>query len=136
MDAGGSHNPEELPLFWNALARGCDIALGCRFKMDGASYTGHWKRKLLSVGGTMLTNAIHGTKFRDATSGFIAYEGSALYRLLKSGYKAQGHYYQTELRLNARRLNLTCLDVPITFKSTNSTLNWRSVVESLRLVAK
>ncbi len=134
MDAGGSHDPAALPAFWQALEAGADVAAGCRFGGDGASYQGHWQRKALSYGGTVLTRWLHATQLRDATSGFIAYRGEALARLLETPWKARGHYFQTELRLRALRLGMRVGEVPIVYRSSGSTLNWKSIREALQLV--
>jgi dolichol-phosphate mannosyltransferase len=135
MDAGGSHDPAALPAFWAALHT-ADIAAGCRFNLPGAHYSGAWQRRLLSLGGTIVTNAINGTAFRDATSGFIAYRGTALARLLAAPWASTGHYYQTELRLRARQLGITIVEVPIHYRNSSSSLNWRSIVEALRLAKR
>jgi dolichol-phosphate mannosyltransferase len=135
MDAGGSHDPAALPRFWSTLDYGFGIATGCRFGLRGAKYEGHWKRKALSWGGAQLTNLLHGTGFYDATSGFIAYRGDALAMLLEAGaFASSGHYYQTELRLRARELGIFMQEVPIVYKNSGSSLNWKSVAEALRLV--
>jgi len=134
MDAGGSHDPKALPAFWNTLSAGADVAAGCRFGMPTARYDGHWKRKALSWGGAKLTNLMHKTRFHDATSGFIAYRSEALAVLLSVPFQSAGHYYQTEMRLRARAFGLSLEEVPIVYKNSGSSLNWKSVVEALQMV--
>jgi dolichol-phosphate mannosyltransferase len=132
MDAGGSHDPAALPDFWEALKH-ADIATGRRFGTGQARYNGSYRRALLSLAGTFVTNVRAGTKWWDATSGFIAYRGYALETLLLQPQIAEGHYYQTEVRLNAERLRLNIVEVPIVYKNSSSSLNWKSIREALRL---
>lgn len=134
LDAGGSHDPGALPKFW-AVLQLSDIAAGRRFGR-GASYDGHWQRKLLSYFGTHLTNAVHQTTFKDATSGFIAYSAKALALLIAQPWSSRGHFYQTELRLRALDLGLSIVEVPIHYRNSGTSLNWTSVREALKLVVR
>lgn len=132
MDAGGSHDPCELPRFWHALDKGAEVAAGCRFA-HGGSYRGEDQRRALSEWGTLLTNLVHGTHFRDATSGYVGYAAGALVELLREPWRAAGHYYQTEVRLRAVALGLNFVEVPISYVGSSSSLNWKSIAEALRL---
>jgi len=134
MDAGGSHAPEDIPKFVGAISRGASVATARRFGGDGASYEGHWRRKALSYVGTVVTNAMHGTAFKDATSGFVAYTGWALNAILARPWKSSGHFYQTEMRLHALALGLRMVEVPIVYKNSGSSLNWKSIAEAAKLV--
>ncbi len=133
MDAGGSHNPYDLVRFWHELELGADMATGCRFGLEGADYDGHWKRALLSWGGTKVINLRNGTHWHDATSGFIAYRASALVKILARPLESEGHFYQSEMRLRARALGLDMVEVPIVYKNSGSSLRWSSIREALRL---
>ena len=134
MDAGGSHDPAELPRFWRALERGAEVAAGRRFGGSGAIYQGAWQRRILSWGGTLLTNTLHGTAWQDATSGFVAYTREALERLTDAPWECRGHYYQTEMRLRARTLGLRVVEVPITYRNSGTSLNRASIAEALQRV--
>lgn len=131
MDAGGSHAPKYISALRAALVAGADVAAGTRFE-KGSRYEGKLRRKALSWGGTVLTNMVHGTQFTDATSGFIAYRAPALQALLRVPYRASGHFYQTEVRLRAQALGLTLVEVPISYRNSSSSLNWRSIREALQ----
>lgn len=133
MDAGGSHDPAALTEFWDALTYDdADVAAGRRFGPE-ASYVGSRRRELLSRGGTLLTNFLHGTHFQDATSGYIAYRAAALDKLLTAPLKSRGHYYQTEMRLRAVTLGMRVVEVPIVYRNSSSSLNSTSIREALRL---
>jgi dolichol-phosphate mannosyltransferase len=134
MDAGGSHSIDEVQQFWDALITGqCEVAAGRRFG-EGANHGAPWQRVLLSKVGTVLTNLRHGTEFQDATSGFIAYRAMALSRLLQCRQLSEGHYYQTEMRVNAHMMGYVVHELPIHYASSSSSLNWRSITEAVRCV--
>lgn len=134
MDAGGSHSPSDIPKFVEEFAEGqVDVVFGRRFGPD-ARYEGHYKRALLSLGGTMLFNLKYGTNWADATSGFIAYRMPALQWLLDGPWQSEGHFYQTEVRRRVWQLGMTWVEVPITYRNSSSSLNWKSISEALRLL--
>lgn len=136
MDAGGSHDPCQLPRFFSTLGAGlADVAAGRRFG-SGAKHTGSFKRAALSWCGTRMVNALHGTYFKDATSGYVGYTKEALELLLEQPYESRGHFYQTEVRLRARRLGLRVVEVPITYRASSSSLNMASINEALDLVTR
>jgi dolichol-phosphate mannosyltransferase len=138
MDAGGSHSHLDLYKFLDAFndKPNLDVAFGRRFGKD-ATYDALLSRKLLSYGGTFLTNLIdHQFEYKqwwkDATSGYIAYKKSALDKLLSCDQIASGHYYQTEMRRNARKLKLNIVEIPITYVGGFSHLKLSSIKEALR----
>ncbi len=134
MDAGGSHSPSDLPKFLEPFVGDrVDVVFGRRFGPD-AKYQGHYKRALLSLGGTLLYNLLWGTEWADATSGFIAYRPSVLQFLLNAPWRSEGHYYQTEVRHQVRALGFRTAEVPITYRNSSSSLNWRSILEAWRLL--
>ena len=139
MDAGGSHSVSDLLKFVKEFQRipDLDVVFGRRFG-DGAKYEAPFNRKFLSWGGTLLTNFMDpfGYQWQDATSGFIAYKPVALKKLLNCHQIADGHYYQTEMRRNAKLLRLKVTEVPITYTSSVSSLKFKDVIESLRLSIK
>ena len=132
IDAGGSHDPRDLPQFWEALARGSDLVTGHRAFTRGDG--GISPREGLSLCGTLLTNAIHHTEWLDATSGFCGYSPHAQRTILSLPTWATGHFYQTEIRLRAHALGLSHVEVPISYKPSSSSLRLRSVIEALYLV--
>lgn len=78
MDGGGSHNPEEIPQFIEALDAGYECVWGSRF-VEGGDISNHpLYRRILSSGGTLLANLVLGTKLKDMTSGFEAFQREVL----------------------------------------------------------
>lgn len=133
VDAGGSHDPEELPRFWAALST-ADVAFGRRFG-PGAEHLGHWKRKALSLAGTVAFNLANNQGWHDACSGFVAYRREAGELLHAIEWRARGHFYQSEMRARAVAAGMRTVEVPITYRGgTGSSLNWRSIREALALL--
>jgi len=130
LDAGGSHDPASLPMFWAALER-YEVAAGTRMGVGG-EYHSKRSRRWLSWVGTVLTNILHGSAWTDATSGFMGYTRKAATELVRHSWKSTGHFYQTEVRIlcGAR---FTCCEVPIIYRGGRSSLRLRAILEAARL---
>jgi len=73
LDADGSADPAEIPLFIEALEAGADFAKGSRFLPGGGSAD---ITRLRSAGNTLLSgtaNLLHGTHFTDLCYGYNAF---------------------------------------------------------------
>ena len=132
MDAGGSHLPSELPRFIENLEKGYDCVFGSRFIKGGALRNDPLYRKLLSRGGTWLSNLVLGTGLTDMTSGFEAFRRGALERLRPDRFLSRGHIFQTEMRFYCR--NLHSIEVPITYTFGGSSLRMKAVAEALKVL--
>lgn len=110
MDGGGSHQPAEIPIFLEKLDMGYDCVWGSRFISGGGINNHPIYRRILSSGGTMLSNLVLGTKYKDMTSGFEAFQASVLQKLELNNFLSTGHMYQTEMRYYCRKLRT--IEVP------------------------
>src|SRR2546428_6772878 len=63
IDAGYSHQPADMPQFFAKMAEGYDCVFGSRF-CDGGTMEGPTKRRIISRGGTALTNLLLGTRMQ------------------------------------------------------------------------
>ena len=132
MDGGGSHDPAEIPQFLEKLAEGYDCVWGSRF-IEGGDISNHpLYRRLLSSGGTVLSNLVLGTSLKDMTSGFEAFTREVLERFDFDAFLSTGHMYQTEMRFYCR--NYKTIEVPIHYKGGGSSLKLKSVKEALRIL--
>ena len=132
MDGGGSHLPSEIPRFIEKLEEGYDCVWGSRF-IEGGGISGQpLYRRILSGGGTYLSNFVLGTKLRDMTSGFEAFQREVLEGMDLDRFLSTGHMYQTEMRFYCR--NLRTVEVPIHYVGTASSLKSSSVTEALRIL--
>lgn len=132
MDGGGSHKPEEIPQFIDKLDEGYDCVFGSRFINGGGTDNQPMYRRFLSSGGTILSNAVLGTKLKDMTSGFEAFQVDILKRMNLDAFLSTGHMYQTEMRYYCR--NLRTVEVPIHYTGSTSSLKMKSVTEALKIL--
>src|SRR5689334_5932463 len=82
IDGGFSHRPQDIPQFFPYMDQGYDCAFGSRFMKGGSISSSSFKRKLVSWGGTLLTNLLIGTKLKDMTSGFEMFRRDVLQQVL------------------------------------------------------
>ena len=128
MDAGLSHDPETLPLFLTSLQNGYQCAFGSRFVKGGSIKDSTWKRKILSKGGTILSNILLGTKMSDMTSGFQGFHRSIVEKFTAYNLLSRAHFYQTELRYLLRKTRYA--EIPIFYKAPSPNVSQKSILNS------
>ena len=129
IDAGFSHDPADIGKLVAAMATGLDCVFGSRFMPDGRNL-GTLRRRVISRGGTALTNLLLGTRLSDMTSGFELFSRRALEAALEKGIASRGPFFQTELKTHCR--NLRFAEVPIRYEAGSHAVGRRAVWESLR----
>lgn len=134
MDGGGSHLPSEIPQYIEKLDEGYDCVWGSRFMEGGGMKNDPLYRQILSSGGTWLSNMVLGTKLRDMTSGFEAFQREVLASFDFDKFLSTGHMYQTEMRFYCR--NCRAVEVPIHYHAGKSSLKMKSVIEALTILFK
>lgn len=134
MDGGGSHWPKEIPQFIEKLEEGYDCVWGSRFIKGGDISNLPLYRRILSSGGTILSNLVLGTSLKDMTSGFEGFQRHVLEGLNLDKFMSLGHMYQTEMRFYCRNLNT--IEVPIHYVGGASSLKLKSVFEALSILFK
>jgi dolichol-phosphate mannosyltransferase len=127
IDAGFSHMPADIGLFVEAMSLDRDCVFGSRF-MAGGRNLGTLKRRVISRGGTALTNALLGTALTDMTSGFQLFTRAALEEVLAKGIRSKGPFFQTEIKTHCR--NLRVAEIPIQYRAGSNDLGRRAIVES------
>ena len=132
MDGGGSHLPAEIPQFLEKMEEGYDCVWGSRFMEGGSMKEQPLYRRILSQGGTYLSNFVLGTRLKDMTSGFEGFQREVLESMNLDSFLSTGHMYQTEMRFYCR--NLRTIEVPIHYVGTASSLKGSSVTEALKLL--
>lgn len=132
MDGGGSHLPSEIPQFIEKLEAGYECVWGSRFIKGGDISNHPLYRRILSSGGTILSNFILGTELKDMTSGFEAFQRTVLESMNLNKFLSLGHMYQTEMRFYCR--NKRTVEVPIHYVGGSSSLKFKSVKEALKIL--
>ena len=99
MDADGSMNPQEIPLFVGALLAGADMAKGSRFLQGGGTRDMPFYRRWGNLGFVVLVNSLFGAKYTDLCYGY-----SAFWRDLVPSLDLQCDGFEVETVLNIRAL--------------------------------
>lgn len=129
MDCGFSHLPKELSLFVNAFEQGYECVFGIR-PLLSVQYTVPFKRRLFSLGGTLLGNILLKTHYKDLTSGYVGYSNKTLTSIVKKPLRSIGHFWHTEMRYRAK--NYHYIEVPITYNFPSNSVRWNIVKNALQ----
>jgi dolichol-phosphate mannosyltransferase len=134
IDAGFSHQPEDIPQFFEQMEKGYDCVFGSRFMRGGKISEGSSKRYLVSRMGTVLSNLFLGTKMADMTSGFEMFSHKALTHVLEQGIRSRAHFFQTEIKVYCR--NLKIVEVPIHYKSPSPRMKSSAITDAFRQLGR
>jgi dolichol-phosphate mannosyltransferase len=138
MDAGLSHNPDEIPRFIEH--HHSDLVIGIRTeKIDTPFF-----RKCLSASGNLIYNSVldfpwsllQGKYLKDVTSGFRRYSKSAMDAVLAQDLKSRSFDIMIETVSRIYRQNLMISEVPISYQFSNSSLNTKVVSDCLKMSLK
>jgi dolichol-phosphate mannosyltransferase len=131
IDAGFSHDPADIPQFFDVMRHGYDAVFGSRFMPGGAITDSAFKRKFISKGGTVLANATLGTKLSDMTSGFEMFTRKTLAWVLdQRGINSRGPFFQTEIKTYCR--NLKIAEVPIHYRAASHDVGKSAMKDSFK----
>jgi dolichol-phosphate mannosyltransferase len=117
IDAGYSHQPSDISKFFKTMIQGYDGVFGSRFCLNGKMTDCAKSRYITSLGGTIISNLLLGTKLSDMTSGFELFKREALQKILNKGILSKGPFFQTEIRAYAHQFRIT--EVPIHYKAAS-----------------
>jgi dolichol-phosphate mannosyltransferase len=130
IDAGFSHQPEDLAKFFAAMQQGYDCVFGSRFMKGSRMSDRSLKRYVVSRGGTLLTNLLVGTSQTDMTSGFELFSRAALEMVLRQGIQSRAHFFQTEIKTFCRKLRF--VEVPIHYRAPSPRLKSSAIGDAFR----
>lgn len=137
MDAGMSHDPQEIPRFM--ARRDADLVIGYRARRTNVP----WRRIALSRGATFVVNAAlnryglpWGTpRFCDVTSGFRMYSRAAVEVILSRPLRSRSFDFHLETLALVYRAGLAIREVPISYVYSSSSLNLAVVRDALKMWA-
>ena len=138
MDAGLSHNPEEIPRF--IKHPDTDLVIGVRTEKFDTPFF----RKCLSMSGNLIYNSvldfpwslIKGEYLKDITSGFRRYSNHAMEVVLSQDIKSKSFDILIETTSRIYRKKLTISEVPISYQFSNSSLNAKVVSDCVKMCLK
>lgn len=136
MDAGLSHDPDDIPKFM--AAREHDVVMGRRVSKGNTPL----KRHLLSTLGNFLYNYAldptlivwKRTSYADLTSGYRLYSKRCMELLLSRTMEARSFDFIIEAMMFAHRNGLSISEVPIHYEFTGSSLNNKVIKDALRML--
>lgn len=131
MDGGFSHLPSELFKFIQGFTEGYDCVFGIR-PLWSPAYNVPLKRRIYSLGGTILSNLLLGTTCKDMTSGYEGFTKKALREILKKPLLSQGHFFQTEIRYRAKGMKFK--EVYISYQFPSKNVNQKSLQNSFEVL--
>jgi dolichol-phosphate mannosyltransferase len=138
MDAGLSHNPDEIPRFMEQPYS--DLVIGVRtVKTNIPLY-----RRALSSAGNMIYNCALNLPssltsfeyYRDISSGYRRYSNKAMRLLLSKQIESRSFDVMFESFIYIYRNGLEISEVPITYAFSNSSLNPNAVLDCLKMCIK
>jgi len=135
IDAGLSHNPDEIPRFIDHPHS--DLAIGTRMVKTNTPLF----RKALSFVGNIIYNcslefpaSIFKSKYyRDMSSGYRRYSNKAMQLILSKKIESKSFDILFETVMYVYRSRLVISEVPITYDFSNSSLNPKVVKDCLRI---
>ena len=109
LDADGSEDPAEIPLFVGALLAGADFAKGSRFIQGGGTSDMPLLRRLGNKGFVLLVRVLFGARYSDLCYGYNAFWRRVLPQL---DLDADGFEIETMLNIRAFKAGLAIKEVP------------------------
>ena len=134
LDADGSADPAEMPLFVGALLSGADFVKGSRFQQGGGTTDMEWYRRLGNWGLLELVRLRFGGRFTDLCYGYNAFWRDIL--PLIDIDRDDGFEIETSMNIQVMRAGLNVYEVPSTEAlRINGVSNLRSIPDGLRVLA-
>jgi glycosyltransferase involved in cell wall biosynthesis len=109
IDADGSTDPREIPLFVEALVGGAEFAKGSRFLPGGGSADLTRARRIGNECLNLFVNLLYGTRYTDLCYGYNAFWASCLDLLQVD---CQGFEVETLINIRAAKLGFKTAEIP------------------------
>ncbi|HEX7083259.1 MAG TPA: glycosyltransferase family 2 protein [Gaiellaceae bacterium] len=109
LDADGSEDPAEIPLFVGALLSGADYAKGSRFIQGGGTSDMPLLRRLGNKAFVLLVRGLYGARYSDLCYGYNAFWRRVLPQL---DLDVAGFEIETLLTIRAHKAGLRIKEVP------------------------
>lgn len=132
LDADGSTNPAEIPLFVDELLNGADFAKGSRYMAGGGSDDLTTVRRYGNAFLTITVNTLFRVRYTDLCYGYMAFWRRCLPQLTVD---CTGFEVETLLTLRAARARLTVAEVPSVERNRiHGQSNLRPVRDGMRVM--
>jgi dolichol-phosphate mannosyltransferase len=129
IDAGGSHDPNDIP---RLKAIDADVVIGSRF-CPGGAHRGPWWRQVGSRVYARAFSWLFDVQIKDWTSGYRVYSAKAIDAILADPPKSKRHAVQAEMLATCLNAGCTVQEVPIEYLDGDSSFSWAAAREALAL---
>jgi len=134
LDADGSTDPKEIPVFVGALLAGADFVKGSRFLQGGGTEDMEWFRRLGNWGFVKLVTLMFGGNFSDLCYGYAAFWRDVLPRM--SLERDDGFEIETSMNIQALLSKMKVVEVPSTeYRRVYGASNLRPVSDGWRVLS-
>ncbi|MFH1588798.1 MAG: polyprenol monophosphomannose synthase [Candidatus Diapherotrites archaeon] len=113
MDADLSHDPNDLPKFFEKINEGADVVIGSRYFKGGKIIGWGFYRKLKSRIANSLARIVLGLKTRDVTTGYRGYKRKVLEKIDYKNIKSKGYSALQELLYLSKRKKFRIEEFPV-----------------------
>lgn len=132
LDADGSTDPREIPLFIAALLAGADFVKGSRFMQGGRTADMELHRKLGNAALLLVAKVLFGGGFTDLCYGYAAFWSSIIHQLDLDG---DGFEIETMMNVRALRNGYRVAEVPsFERRRIHGTSNLRAIPDGIRVL--
>jgi len=114
MDADLSHNPKEIPRMIDKIEKGYALVIGSRYAAGGKTINWPILRKFTSRATNFFVKTMLLTGVKDNTSGYRAYSGRIIRKILKS-VNSEGYSILEEILFLVKKEKYKITEIPITF---------------------
>ncbi len=116
MDADFSHNPEDVPILYEACIKNeADLVIGSRYVTGVNVVNWPMSRVLMSYFASKYVQWITRMDLKDTTAGFVCYRSSLLRKINLDKIKFIGYAFQIELKFKSYLLDAKIVEVPVIF---------------------
>ncbi|WP_124978817.1 polyprenol monophosphomannose synthase [Nonlabens xiamenensis] len=116
MDADFSHDPNDIPILYEACAiGGAELAIGSRYVKGVNVVNWPMSRVLLSYFASKYVRLITRMDIHDTTAGFKCYHRSLLEKIQLDKIKFVGYAFQIEMKFKAWLLKAKIVEIPVIF---------------------
>ncbi len=134
LDADGSADPAEIPVFVGALLSGADFVKGSRFMQGGGTDDMEWYRRLGNWGFVTLVKWRFGSRFTDLCYGYNAFWKDVWPYIVSDD--ADGFEIETSMNIRALNSKLKIHEVPsMEYSRINGTSNLRTIADGWRVLS-
>jgi dolichol-phosphate mannosyltransferase len=114
MDGDLSHNPKEIPRMINKIKYGYEMVIGSRYVPGGKTTNWPILRKLTSRITNLFVRTMLSTGIKDNTSGYRAYSGRIIRKILNN-LNSEGYSILEEILFLVKKEKSKIAEIPITF---------------------